>query len=89
MKTEYSEDEMPLHAAFAEVLLTWQAKCPASQEGWVFPNPNTGGVWHASVLQGGSPCSGRQGTRNRATWLAHFSAQLPFDAGCLWSANRP
>jgi integrase len=52
VKTEYSEDEMPLHLAFAEILLSWQAMCPASEEGWVFPNPNTGGVWHASVLQG-------------------------------------
>jgi integrase len=52
VKTEYSEDEMPLHPAFAEILLSWQAVCPASEEGWVFPNPNTGGVWHASVLQG-------------------------------------
>ena len=51
VKTEYSEDEMPLHPAFAEILLAWQARCPASEEGWVFPNPNTGGVWH-SVLQG-------------------------------------
>lgn len=53
VKTEYSEDEMPLHLAFAEILLSWQAMCSASKEGWVFPNPNTGGVWHASVLQGG------------------------------------
>ena len=53
VKTEYSEDEMPLHLAFAEILLSWQAMCSASEEGWVFPNPNTGGVWHASVLQGG------------------------------------
>jgi integrase len=52
VKTEYSEDEMPLHLAFAEILLSWQAMCPASEEGWAFPNPNTGGVWHASVLQG-------------------------------------
>ena len=37
VKTEYSEDEMPLHPAFAEILLAWQARCPASQEGWVFP----------------------------------------------------
>ena len=52
VKTEYSEDEMPLHPAFAEILLAWEARRSASQEGWVFPNPNTGGVWHASVLQG-------------------------------------
>jgi len=52
VKTEYSEDEMPLDPGFASVLLAWRAVCPASAEGWVFPNPNTGGVWHASVLQG-------------------------------------
>jgi integrase len=52
VKTEYSEDEMPLEPAFAEILLEWQAQCPRSEGEWVFPNPNTGGVWHSSVLQG-------------------------------------
>jgi integrase len=52
VKTEYSEDEMPLDPAFAEVLLKWQTLCPASEQAWVFPSPNTGGVWHSSVLQG-------------------------------------
>jgi integrase len=52
VKTEYSEDEMPLDPAFAEVLLKWRTLCPASEQAWVFPNSNTGGVWHSSVLQG-------------------------------------
>ncbi|MHB1938502.1 MAG: tyrosine-type recombinase/integrase [Acidobacteriaceae bacterium] len=52
VKTEYSEDEMPLDPAFAKILLKWKGLCPASEQGWVFPNPNTGGVWHSSVLQG-------------------------------------
>ena len=26
--------------------------CPSGEQGWVFPNPNTGMVWHSSVLQG-------------------------------------
>jgi integrase len=52
VKTEYSEDEMPLDPAFAEILLKWRVLCPASEGGWVFPNPNTGSVWHSSVLQG-------------------------------------
>jgi len=43
---------MPLDPAFAEILLAWQTQCPASEGGWVFPNPNTGGVWHSSVLHG-------------------------------------
>jgi integrase len=25
---------------------------PVEQQGWVFPNPNTGGLWHSSVLPG-------------------------------------
>ena len=52
VKTEYSEDEMPLDPAFSEVLLKWRTLCPANEQDWVFPNPNTGGVWHSSVLQG-------------------------------------
>lgn len=52
VKTEYSEDEMPLDPTFAEVLLAWCEKCPVSRGNWVFPNPNTGGLWHSSVLQG-------------------------------------
>jgi integrase len=52
VKTDYSEDEMPLDPAFAEILLRWKALCPSGEQGWVFPNPNTGMVWHSSVLQG-------------------------------------
>ena len=48
--TEYSEDEMPLDPTFARLLLSWKDECPATSEGWVFPNPNSGGVWHACVL---------------------------------------
>jgi integrase len=52
VKTEYSEDEMPLDPAFAHIIQKWRMQCPASEGKWVFPNPNTGGVWHSSVLQG-------------------------------------
>lgn len=52
VKTDYSEDEMPIEPVFAEVVLKWRAQCPSSEQGWVFPNPNTGGLWHSSVLQG-------------------------------------
>lgn len=52
VKTEYSEDEMPLDPAFADVVLAWRTQCPRSEAGWLFPNPNTGGLWHSSVLQG-------------------------------------
>jgi integrase len=51
VKTEYSEDELPLDPAFAEVLLDWKTRCPKSEGGWVFPNPDTGGLYHASPIQ--------------------------------------
>ncbi len=88
VKTEYSEDEMPLHPAFAEILLAWQARCPASRGGLGLSQPE----YRRSLARFGSPgrhpCSGRQGTGNRATWLAHVSAQLPLDARCLRGADR-
>jgi integrase len=52
VKTEYSGDEMPLDPAFARIVQKWRMRCPASEGKWVFPNPNTGAVWHSSVLRG-------------------------------------
>lgn len=51
VKTEYSEDDLPLDPDFAELMLTWRAKCPQSEGNWVFPNPNTGEPYHASTIQ--------------------------------------
>jgi len=39
VKTEYSEDEMPLDPAFAEILLAWQTQCPASEGAGCFRTP--------------------------------------------------
>ena len=50
-KTEYSEDELPLDASFAALMLDWKTRCPKSEGDWVFPNPNTGEVFHASPIQ--------------------------------------
>jgi integrase len=51
VKTEYSEDELPLDPEFAQLMLQWQAACPTSEGNWVFPNPNTGKVYHAAPIQ--------------------------------------
>ena len=51
VKTEYSEDELPLDSSFVDFLLDWKLRCPESQGNWVFPNPNTGQVYHASTIQ--------------------------------------
>jgi integrase len=51
LKTEYSEDELPLDPDFATVLLNWRGKCPSSNGGWVFPSHITGRCYHASPIQ--------------------------------------
>ena len=46
VKTEYSEDEMHLDPAFAEILLAWQTQCPASEGAGCFrtPTPAVSGI---------------------------------------------
>lgn len=51
VKSEYSEDELPLDSAFAEVMLHWKQRCPKSGANWVFPNPNTLSLYHGSPIQ--------------------------------------
>ena len=51
VKTEYSGDDLPLDPAFAERLLRWYRRCPETEEGWVFPNPNTLKPFWASEIQ--------------------------------------
>lgn len=48
VKTEASQDEVPLDPAFAEVLLKWRDE---KREGLVFPSPVTGGCFHAGMIQ--------------------------------------
>jgi integrase len=49
VKTEYSEDELPLDSDFASLMLDWKNRCPASENGWVFPN-DSGMLYHASPI---------------------------------------
>ena len=51
VKTEYSEDDLPLDSAFATQLLEWKMQCPDSAENWVFPNPGTSQPYYASEIQ--------------------------------------
>ena len=51
VKTEYSEDDLPLDLDLATVLLNWKRQCPQSEENWVFPSPVTGRCYHASPIQ--------------------------------------
>lgn len=51
VKTEYSEDDLPLDATFAIVMQQWQRECFPTAEGWCFANPISGKVFHASPIQ--------------------------------------
>ena len=49
VKTEYSEDELPLDPDFATVLLAWKSNAPKSE--LVVPSHVTGRNFHASPIQ--------------------------------------
>jgi len=51
VKTEYSQDDLPLDSDLAAVLQEWKQQCPLSEEGWVFPSKITGRCYHASPIQ--------------------------------------
>ena len=41
LKSEYSQDEMPLDPDVAAILLEWKQLCPQTKGDWVFPSPRT------------------------------------------------
>jgi integrase len=47
VKTEYSEDLLPIHSELASALLEWKKDAFPSVEGWVFANPLTGRPYNA------------------------------------------
>lgn len=51
VKTEYSEDDLPLDPDFGKELLRWKELCPASFERWIFPAPLSGRPYYASEIQ--------------------------------------
>ena len=51
VKTECSEDELPMDPDFATELLRWKAQCRQTPGDWVFPSPVTDRCFHASPIQ--------------------------------------
>jgi integrase len=51
LKTEYSEDDLPLDPDFAAQLLEWKRQDGPSIENWVFPSPVTHQPYYASEIQ--------------------------------------
>jgi integrase len=52
VKTEYSQDLMPLAPALAALILEWrESSVSRLQSEWVFPNPVTGRPYHQEQIQ--------------------------------------
>jgi integrase len=51
VKTEYSKDRVPLAPALVEILLKYRAQSCPSAEGWLFPSPVTGRLFHQESIQ--------------------------------------
>jgi len=51
LKTEYSQDEVPLERGFILELKKWQALCVETEGQWLFPSPVTGRPYHADSVR--------------------------------------
>src|SRR6202046_4545092 len=51
LKTEYSQDEVPIEPGFILELRKWQALCVETEGRWLFPRPVTGRPFHAESIR--------------------------------------
>ena len=51
VKTEYSQDYVPLHPSLTEVVLEWSKEAVPTKEGWLFANPITEQPYFPTEIQ--------------------------------------
>jgi integrase len=51
VKTEYSQDFVPLHPSLTKIVLDWSKQAVPTAEGWVFANPMTNRPYHPTEIQ--------------------------------------
>jgi integrase len=51
LKSECSQDELPLDPDVATILLEWKRLCPATEGDWVFPSPRTAKPYDSGSLR--------------------------------------
>lgn len=51
VKTEYSQDYVPLHASLSDIVLEWAKEATPTEEGWVFANPITKKPYYPTEIQ--------------------------------------
>ncbi len=51
VKTEYSQDYVPLHPSLSEIVLEWSKEAQPTEEGWLFANPITKQPYFPTSIQ--------------------------------------
>ena len=51
VKTEYSQDYVPLHPSLTKIVLAWSKQAAPTEEGWVFANAMTNRPYHPTEIQ--------------------------------------
>ena len=51
VKTEYSQDYVPLHPSLTKIVLGWSKQAVPTEEGWVFANVMTNRPYHPGEIQ--------------------------------------
>lgn len=99
VKTEYSNDDLPLDSDFAQMLLQWRERCPDTPGEWLFPNPSTEKpYWQETVAQRQiRPAAIRAGLGNGIgwhtfrhtyrTWLNSVGAPMPIQKELMRHAS--
>lgn len=74
VKTEYSNDDLPLDADYLAMMLAWRTQCPDTPEHWVFPNPSTQKPYWQETIR----CTADQtGCRESGSRKRHRLAYIP------------
>jgi Phage integrase family len=89
LKSEYSQDELPLDLDVATILLEWKRLCPATTGDWIFPSPRTNKPYDSSSLRKKvlTKTGGAAGKDSWIDWLARAAPQLSRLAGRNWSST--
>lgn len=99
LKTECSQDQLPLDPDVATILLEWQRLCPETEGNWVFPSPRTNnpydsGSLRAKVLQPAAKRAKIEGTigwhslrHSYRAWLDESGAPLGVQQKLMRHAN--
>ena len=87
LKSECSQDELPLDPDVATILLEWKRLCPETQEDWVFPSPRTNKPYDSGSLRKKVLRAAAKRAKIQVP-VAYTASQLPRLARRDWCAAR-